>query len=154
MIMKRIILIIAFFVGLIPNLTDMCFESAYCVMGQSMYDELVQEGESHLPHCDLCDSRLVEEIVNSECIAYCFYCDSYCTICAEVYRKGHDGTHTCSNDNTEDDETPEYPNEPTNPSNPIVQYRCLTCFTICRTLQEKTQHTYQYSHYSFGIITK
>lgn len=117
--MKRILLLMISIVGIMPNLKDMCLESVYYAMGQSMFDELTQGGDSHLPHCDLCDSRLVEAFVNSERIEYCSYCDSYCSNCAEVYRKGHDGTHTCSNDETEeDDDTPERPNEPTNPSVP------------------------------------
>lgn len=147
--MKRLLLLIAFFVGLIPNLKDMCLESAYCAKGQSGYEELNQGGISHYPKCELCDARLEEGFINDKRIQFCPYCDSFCERCGTVFRKDQEGTHTCPANN---DDSSENGNNPSNPTNPSYRYKCLTCLTILYTEQQKKDHIARYNHYSYEKI--
>ncbi len=73
--MKRLLFLIAFFVGLIPNLKDMCLESAYCAKGQTLYNE---EGEYACENpaeqsCRICNGCY--DIMESYCPDCFFYCN-------------------------------------------------------------------------------
>ena len=86
MIMKRIILIIAFFVGLIPNFQKMSLDSAFYAVGQSMYSEgEYNEGtpcdNPAEPRCSTCNECY--SIFESYC-PYCFY---YCNECGIHYEE-------------------------------------------------------------------
>lgn len=73
--MKRIFLLIAFFVGLIPNLQKMSLESAYYAVGQSMYNEgdICDTDEYVCDYCGGCHT--IGSIICN--YLYCYDCKTY-----------------------------------------------------------------------------
>ena len=107
--MKRIFLLIAFFVGLIPNLKEMCFECAYCVMGQSMYDENfwdeVPEGSCEDfggIWCDICSTCHAETNTNPSCLTECEQCGISYPTGSTHYHNDNGNDNNDDNDNNDE----------------------------------------------------
>ena len=157
--MKRILLLIVFFAGLIPNLKEMCMESVYEVKGQSFYDEFEIEIDT-FPHCYICLGSLVEVGFGSETIEYCPNCEFYCELCNKAFYRtpspddiaihfsAEHENNSGGNDNDEEDD-----NNDSNEEN-VKYYICLECPNIkLLTIEERIEHEKQYFHRLYKEIS-
>ena len=155
--MKRILLIIFFFVGLTPNLKEMCIDSAYSAKGQTLFGE--DYGEP-FPHCYICLGSLVEVGFGSETIEYCPNCEFYCELCNNAFYRtpssddiaihfsAEHENNSGGNDNDEEDD-----NNDSNEEN-VKYYICLECPNIrLLTIEERIEHEKQYFHRLYKEIS-
>lgn len=159
--MKRVLLLIVFFVGLVPNMKDMCVESLYNVKGQTLYGE--QYGEP-FPHCQICLGELVETGYGNEAVEYCPNCQFYCSTCKDAFYKTEDGddeaihysSHESENENDGDEGDNNDDNNDNNDEDESVEnkyYICLSCLNpLVLTLEERNIHIRQYGHKYFKEV--
>lgn len=144
--MKRILLLIVFFVGLIPNLKEMCMESVYEVKGQTFYFEYEDDT---FPHCGICsDPDLIEANYENDVVYYCANCQFYCETCHQAFDKSvsgenqHEAIHPKDEDNNENEESPAN-----------KYYICLSCLNSpIFTEDGKNIHIDKYGHKYFKEV--
>lgn len=125
--MKRVLLLIAFFVGLMPNLKEMNLECVNSVVGQSMYGE----DPNNYPF-DKCDEGLESCFFCGNCYGldnYCTECYNYCSVCRTRYLKTDTHKHDDdeSNNNNNDDSSNNNNNSSSNNNSSVTYYYCVIC---------------------------
>lgn len=143
--MKKILLSIIFFIGLIPNLKDMCLESAYCAKGQGMYNE---EGEYQ---CEI----HAEQVCNIcyECYdvmaSFCPNCYFFCDVCKITWTMDAYHKHDTNGDGIFEDEDPD------GTGHYEVQYKevfiCSKCRKEFEILDGAKTHAIKTGHTNFHI---
>jgi len=130
--MKRVLLLIAFFVGLMPNLKEMNLECVNSVVGQTLYNE---GGDSSCEEtveqtCDICGGCY------SYFESYCPNCFYYCDKCGLHYEESARHEH-------KDD-------EPVDERKYITMYMCEDCGY--KTMDDNSLYTHQTVCHHSGVI--
>lgn len=145
--MKRMLLLITFFVGLIPNIKKMELESVYSIKSQILYNE----NETNTPSCVFCMGDVIEEGSGTEKVYYCPICQFYCEKCNEAFSIGFQDTHICE-DNENEDEDNENEDEDEDSTSSSMSYLCLQCKIYLSSEERKKAHQDTYGHIYFKPI--